>query len=291
MVMQGSAVAIVTPFRDGKLDESAFARLIEYQIDNGTNAIVPCGTTGESATMSHEEHTLVIQVCVEIVNGRVPVLAGTGSNSTREAVRLTREAKEVGADAALLITPYYNKPPQEGLYQHYRTIAEAVDIPQIVYNCPGRTGVSISPQTLARLAELENVQAVKDATGSLDWTTEVATLTDLTILSGDDTATLPMMAVGAVGVISVTANIMPREVSEMCRLVRQNNWGDAREIHERIYPMSKLLFIESNPVPVKEAVHLMFGTTPEVRAPLSRLSEPNRKLLREEMQRQGLLSG
>jgi 4-hydroxy-tetrahydrodipicolinate synthase len=287
MDLRGSSVAIVTPFRDGRFDEKAYAELIEFQIENGTAGIVPCGTTGESATLTHDEHVEVIEACVKAVRGRVPVIAGTGSNSTREAIHLTRAAKEAGADAALLITPYYNKPPQQGLYEHYRAVAEAVDIPQVVYNCPGRTGVSIAPDTLARLAELPQIVAVKDATGNLDWTTEVAMKTELVILSGDDTATLPMMAVGARGVISVTANVMPRDVADLCRLAAEGDWPGARAVHEKLFNLTKLLFIESNPVPVKWAVHLMGKIGPEIRLPLSALGERHRGALHAELVRLG----
>jgi 4-hydroxy-tetrahydrodipicolinate synthase len=290
MDLRGSFVAIVTPFRDGRFDEKAYAELIEFQIENGTAGIVPCGTTGESATLTHDEHVEVIEACVKAVRGRVPVIAGSGSNSTREAIHLTRGAKEAGADAALLITPYYNKPPQQGLYEHYKAVAEAVDIPQVVYNCPGRTGVSIAPDTVARLAELPQIVAVKDATGNLDWTTEVRMKTDLTILSGDDTATLPMMAVGAVGVISVTANVMPREVADVCRLVDEGDWAGARAVHEKLFNLTKLLFIESNPVPVKWAAHLMGKIGPEIRLPLSQLAEQHRAGLKAELARLGALS-
>jgi 4-hydroxy-tetrahydrodipicolinate synthase len=288
--LKGSIVAIVTPFRNGKFDAAAFKDLIEFQIANGTTGIVPCGTTGESATLSHEEHLEVITACVKAVAGRVPVIAGTGSNSTTEAIHLTKGAKSAGANYALLITPYYNKPPQEGLYQHYKAVAEAVDIPLIVYNCPGRTGVSISPATLARLAEYPNVVAIKDATGDSDWSTEVAIACPRLInLSGDDTRTLPLMALGATGAISVVANVAPRESANLCNLALAGKWAEAREIHEHLYKLTKLLFIESNPVPVKAAVEMMGKIGPEIRLPLSRLGEANRGLLRQEMVRLGLL--
>lgn len=290
MDFSGSLVAIVTPFRDGRFDEKAYTDLIEFQIENGTSGIVPCGTTGESATLTHGEHIEVIRACVKAVHGRVPVVAGTGSNSTREAIHLTRSAKEAGADAALLITPYYNKPPQQGLFDHYAAVAKAVDIPQVVYNCPGRTGVSISPDTLARLSEIPQIQAVKDATGNLDWTTEVRMKTGLTILSGDDTATLPMMAVGATGVISVTANVVPADVAELCRRASEGDSAGARALHERLFNLTKLLFIESNPVPVKWAVYLMGRIGPEIRLPLSPLSEQHRGPLAAELARLGALS-
>ena len=289
MELKGSMVAIVTPFKDGKFDEAAFERLIDFQIEGGTAGIVPCGTTGESATLTHEEHAEVIASCIKKVGGRVPVIAGTGSNSTSEAIQLTRGAKEAGADAALLITPYYNKPPQQGLYDHYRVIAEEVDLPLIVYNCPGRTGVSIFPETVARLAKIPNIVAVKDATNDQDWTTEVAMATDLTILSGDDARTLPLMSLGAVGAISVTANVIPGPMADLCRLALEGKWAEARAVHEKVYALSKALFCESNPVPVKAAVEMMGLIGPEVRAPLSVVGDANRERLREEMIRLGVL--
>lgn len=288
--LKGSFVAIVTPFRDGKFDAEAFKRLVEFQIENGTAGIVPCGTTGESATLSHDEHLEVITACVKAVKGRVPVIAGTGSNSTSEAIHLTKGAKQAGADGALLITPYYNKPPQEGLYQHYKAVAEAVDLPLVIYNCPGRTGVSITAATLARLSELPTVVAIKDATGDPDWTTEVAiACPGLVNLSGDDARTLPLMALGAKGAISVTANVAPRQAADLCNLALAGKWDEARKVHEQLYRLTKTLFIESNPVPVKAAVEMMGKIGPEIRLPLSRIGDANRKVLREEMTRLGLL--
>lgn len=290
MELKGSFVAVVTPFRDGNFDEAAFRDLIEFQIENGTNGIVPCGTTGESATLTHDEHQDVIGACVKAVNGRVKVIAGTGSNSTREAILLTQGAKDAGADAALLITPYYNKPTQQGLHDHYQAIAEAVDIPLVVYNCPGRTGGSISPDTLGRLAKLPNIVAVKDATGNTDWTTEVLLRSDLTILSGDDSATLPLMSLGAAGVISVTANVMPREVADLCAAADAGDWSRAREIHNKLFDLTKLLFSESNPIPVKAAMEMLGKIGPEIRAPLSPIGDENRRRLHAEMVRLGLVS-
>ena len=205
---------------------------MEFQSENATSGLAPCGTTGESATLTHDEHIEVIQCCVEAADGRVPVIAGTGSNSTEKAIALTEAARQVGADAALLITPYYNKPTQDGLHDHYCAIARAVDIPLIVYNCPGRTGVSIEPVTLARLARIPGIVAVKDATGDPDWTTEVAQSCDLTILSGDDARTLPLMALGAMGVIAVTANVAPRQLAELVGLALEGRWSEARCAHE-----------------------------------------------------------
>lgn len=289
MQFQGSFVAIVTPFRDGKIDKPAYRKLVDFQIDAGTNGIVPCGTTGESATLSHEEHADLVKMTIEMVGGRVPVIAGTGSNSTREALRLTEEAKKAGADAALLITPYYNKPSQQGLFEHYKAINDAVEIPMVLYNVPGRTGVSLTPATVFRLAELKNVAAVKDATGSLDWTSEVCGGCNLAVLSGDDSATLPMISLGATGVISVMANVAPKMMTDMVRLALAGDYVGARQLHHRYFHVMKTLFIESNPMPVKAALAMMGMIGPELRLPLTPVGEGTRNLLREVLTRVGLL--
>ena len=273
MELTGSIVAIVTPFRNGKVDEAAFRKLVEFQIANGTSGIVPCGTTGESATLSHEEHEALIRLTVEIVAKRAVVIAGTGSNSTAEALRLTASAKSAGADAALLITPYYNKPTQEGLYRHYARIAEEVDLPQVLYNCPGRTGVSLAPETVIRLAEHKNVVAVKDATGNIEWTSQVCAANKLTVLSGDDSATLPQIAVGAVGVISVLANVAPRATADLVAKALAGEYAGARAIHQKYFNLMKTLFIESNPIPVKAACEAMGLIGGELREPLTPISE------------------
>lgn len=289
MKFQGSYVAIVTPFHDGKIDPNAYRKLIEFQIEAGTGGIVPCGTTGESATLSHAEHVELVELTVEFVSGRVPVIAGTGSNSTREALRLTAAAKHAGADAALLITPYYNKPSQQGLYEHYRAIAEEVDIPLVLYNVPGRTGVSLAPTTVFRLAELNNVVAVKDATGSMDWTSEVCGGCNLALLSGDDSATLPMIALGASGVISVLANVVPGAMADLVGKALEGDMVGARQIHHRYFRLMKALFLESNPMPVKAAVEMLGLIGPELRAPLTVIGEGTRTQLRDAMTRLGLL--
>lgn len=289
MELSGSIVAIATPFRDGKIDRAAYEKLINFQIENGTSGIVPCGTTGESATLSHAEHEELVKLTIKLVAGRVKVIAGTGSNATSEALHLTQAAAAAGADAALLITPYYNKPTQEGLYQHYKAVAEGADIPLVLYNCPGRCGVSLAPETVIRLAEIKNIVAVKDATGSIDWTTEVCGGCDLTVLSGDDSATLPQMAVGAKGVISVLANIAPRQTADLVRLAAANDWAGARIIHHRCFKLIKLLFIESNPIPVKAAMELMGLIGPEIRLPLVVMGAANRARLKAEMENFGLL--
>ena len=252
----GSLVAIVTPFRKGKVDERAFGDLIEWQIVNGTNGIVPCGTTGESATLTHDEHHRVVKLAVEVANRRVPVIAGTGSNSTDEAISLTRHAKEAGADGALLITPYYNKPTQEGLYRHYKAVAEAVEIPQILYNIPGRTGVNMLPATVARLCGMKNIVGVKEGSGSVQQASEIAQCCGdrIMVLSGDDALTLPMMAVGGKGVITVTANVMPKEMAQLVSSFLAGRIEEARQIHFKLSPLFTALFYETNPIPVKEAL-------------------------------------
>ena len=280
-MFSGSLVAIVTPFRNGKVDERAFADLIEWQIANGTNGIVPCGTTGESATLTHEEHRRVVRLTVEVVNRRVPVIAGTGSNSTDEAVSLTRHAKEAGAEGALLITPYYNKPTQEGLYRHYKAVAEAVDVPLVLYNIPGRTGVNMLPATVARLAVLKNIVGIKEGSGSVQQASEIAqTCGDrLTVLSGDDALTLPMMAVGAKGVITVTANVAPKEMAQLTDSFLAGRLDEARRIHFALSPLFAALFYETNPIPVKEALAMMGKIDSELRLPLCTMGADNRNQL------------
>jgi len=280
-MFSGSLVAIVTPFRNGKVDERAFGDLIEWQIANGTNGIVPCGTTGESATLTHDEHHRVIQLSVEVVKGRVPVIAGTGSNSTAEAISLTRHAKEAGADGALLITPYYNRPTQEGLYRHYKAVAEAVDMPLVLYNIPSRTGVNMLPATVARLAVMKNIAGIKEGSGSVQQASEIAqTCGDrLTVLSGDDPLTLPMMAVGAKGVITVTANVVPKEMAQLVASFQAGRIDEARRIHFALSALFAALFYETNPIPVKEALGMMGKIDPELRLPLCAMSADNRNQL------------
>lgn len=279
----GSLVAIVTPFRQGKVDERALAELIEWQISKGTNGIVPCGTTGESATLSHSEHNRVIELTVEVVRRRVPVIAGTGSNSTEEAVALTKHAKQAGADGALLITPYYNKPTQEGLYRHYKAVAEAVDLPLVLYNIPGRTGVNMLPATIARLSSLKTVVGVKEGSGSVQQASDIVQMCGdrLTVLAGDDSLTLPMMAVGGKGVITVTANIMPTEMAGLVKAFAEGRIDEARRIHFTLSPLFAALFFETNPIPVKEALGMMGKIDPELRLPLCPMSQdPREKLIR-----------
>ncbi|MCK5548380.1 MAG: 4-hydroxy-tetrahydrodipicolinate synthase, partial [Thermoplasmata archaeon] len=248
-MFSGSLVALVTPFKNGEVDHDKLKELVEFHIKNGTDVIVPCGTTGESPTLSHDEHGEVVESVIKCVDGRVPVVAGAGSNSTREALSLTKHAKEVGANAVLSVTPYYNKPTQAGLIEHYRTIANEVEIPLIMYNVPGRTGTKIMPETIARLSEEENIVAVKEACGSIEQVCEILSLCDITVLSGDDSLTYPMLAVGAMGVISVAANVIPKEVAEMVRLFYEGDAEGSREIHYKYWRVFKDLFIETNPIP------------------------------------------
>lgn len=277
----GSLVAIVTPFRKGKVDEQAFANLIEWQIASGTNGIVPCGTTGESATLSHEEHNRVIELAVEIVRRRVPVIAGTGSNSTEEAIALTKHAKHAGADGALLITPYYNKPTQEGLYRHYKAVAEAVDVPLVLYNIPGRTGVNMLPATIARLSAIHTIVGVKEGSGSVQQASDIVQMCGdrFTVLAGDDALTLPMMAVGGKGVITVTANIVPTDMADLVKFFAQGDIARARQIHFKLSPLFAALFYETNPIPVKEALGMMGKIDPELRLPLSPMAPDTREKL------------
>lgn len=290
-MFSGSLVAIVTPFKHGKFDEKSYSELIEFQIANGTQGIVPCGTTGESATLSHEEHERVVAFTVEVVNRRVPVIAGTGSNATDEAIAFTKHAKQAGADGALLITPYYNKPMQEGLYQHYAAVAKAVDLPLILYNIQGRTSVNMTPATIARTAKIDNVVGIKEGSGSLVQVSEIIHLCgeDFTILSGDDPLTLPMMALGAKGVITVTANVAPQDMANMVNAALAGDFAKARTYHFKLAPLFTALFYETNPIPVKEALGMMNKIDPALRLPLTPLASDNRERLRQVMKDSGLI--
>jgi len=282
-MFRGSIVAIVTPFRNGKVDEKALGNLIEWHIKEGTNAIVPCGTTGESATLDYKEHFRVIKFTVEVVNNRVPVIAGTGANATDETIMITREAKKSGADAALLVSPYYNKPTQEGLYRHYKAIADAVKMPLILYNVPGRTAVNMLPSTVARLAEIKNIVGIKEATGDLRQVSEIIRLCGdrIDVISGDDFTTLPLMALGGQGVISVSANVAPKLMSQMCSLWDQGKHDEARAIHFKLEPLNAAMFIETNPIPVKTALAMMGKIKEEFRLPLCEMSPANREKLKK----------
>ena len=290
-MFKGSIVAIVTPFKGGKLDEEAYRQLIEFQIQNGTSAIVPCGTTGESATLDIEEHNRVIDVAIEAVNKRVPVIAGTGGNSTSEAIELTRHAKKAGADASLQVTPYYNKPTQEGLYQHFKAIAQAVALPQVLYNVPGRTSVNMLPQTVARLAELPEVVAIKEASGDLGQMAEIIRLAGdkITLLSGDDNLTLPILSIGRKGVISVVANVVPKDTADMLAAWENGDIDKAREIFFKLLPLCQAMFYETNPIPVKTALALMKKIQGEFRLPLVPMAEANIERLKKALRDYGLL--
>jgi len=290
-MFKGSIVAIVTPFKNGKFDEKAFKSLIEWHISEGTDGIVPCGTTGESATLDYEEHYRVIEVTVKTVKGRIPVIAGTGANSTDETIMITKKAKQLGADAALLVTPYYNKPTQEGLYRHYKKVAEAVNIPQILYNVPGRTAVNMLPSTVARLAEIKNIVGIKEATGDMKQVSEVIRLCGnrMTVLSGDDFTTLPLLALGGKGVISVSANVAPRDVSAMCNAWEQGDIVRARKLHFKLEPLNSAMFIETNPIPAKTALSMMGKIQEEFKLPLCQMSDDNKEKLRKTLINQGVL--
>ncbi len=282
-MIKGAIVAIVTPFKAGKVDEEGLRSLIEFQIENGTDGIVPCGTTGESATLSYDEHNRVIDITIEAVGGRVPVIAGTGSNSTSETIMLTKHAEKAGADAALLITPYYNKPTQEGLYRHYRAVSEAVDIPLILYNVPGRTGVNMLPDTIARLAEFKNIVGIKEATGNMAQVSDIIERCpeDFVVLSGDDFTTFPILCLGGKGVISVTSNVAPGDVASMIDAFEQGDIEGARAIHYRLMPLNSAMFLETNPIPVKTALSIIGRIEEEFRLPLCPMLKKNRELLVE----------
>jgi 4-hydroxy-tetrahydrodipicolinate synthase len=290
-MFKGAITAIVTPFRNGKVDEKAFRELIEFQIANGVNGIVPCGTTGESSTLSHKEHDKVIEITIDAVKKRVPVIAGTGSNSTDEAIRLTKHAYEAGADGALMVCPYYNRPSQEGLYQHFKKVAETVPIPIVPYNIAGRTGVNLEPATLARLAGIGNIVGVKEASGSIKQMSDVIRLCgpDFSVLSGDDLFTLPLMAMGGSGVISVVSNVAPADVAALAAAVEARNMKKARSLHYKMSPLIDALFIETNPVPVKAALAMMGKIEYEVRLPLAKLAEGNYNKLKQALIGYGLI--
>src|SRR5438132_8154084 len=282
-IFTGSFVALVTPFRNGKVDEAKLRELVELHVANGTDGLVPCGTTGESPTLSHDEHKRVIEVVVQAVRKRIKVLAGTGSNATAEALDLTRHAERAGAAGALVVNPYYNRPTKEGLYRHFRAVAEAVAIPIVVYNIQGRTAVNVETATLERLVrDVRNVAGVKEASGSLDQMSQViaACGPDFSVLSGDDNLTLPLLAIGGHGVISVIANILPRETADMVHAALDGDWKRARDLHYRLFPLARAAFLETNPIPIKEAMAMAGMLEPEFRLPMCRMSDANRAQLR-----------
>ncbi|SBW10057.1 4-hydroxy-tetrahydrodipicolinate synthase [uncultured delta proteobacterium] len=278
----GAYTALLTPFKNGKVDEEKYREFIEWQITEGIDGLVPCGTTGESATLSHKEHEEVIRICIDQVKKRVPVIAGAGSNNTTEAIRLTKFAKEAGADAALHITPYYNKPTQQGLFEHFKAIGAAVDLPIIVYNVPGRTSVNVAPATMARMfKEIPNVVGVKEATGNLAQISDIIEYcgNGLDVLSGDDFTVLPILSIGGSGVISVVSNILPKEMAALCAAFRAGDLAKARKLHYAMMPISRACFVETNPIPVKTALYKMGRMDIEMRLPLVRMQPENEKIL------------
>jgi 4-hydroxy-tetrahydrodipicolinate synthase len=290
-MFEGIHTALITPFRDGEIDYPALGKLIERQVQDGVDGVVPCGSTGESATLSHEEHERVIAFTVEKVNKRIKVIAGTGSNSTRETIKLTRFAADHGADGALLIAPYYNKPTQDGLYAHFAAVAEGVALPQIVYNIPGRCAVNIAPETIGRLARLENVVGVKEASGSLDQMSRVVELCgpDFNLLSGDDSLTLPVLSIGGRGSIAVISNILPKPFAELVRAGLAGDFARARQLHYQLLPVMRTLFLETNPIGIKAALALMGAGSDELRLPLTKLAEGNRAILKQSLKDAGAL--
>jgi len=290
-MFHGSIVALLTPFKNGKVDEAAFQSFVEWQVAEGTHALVPCGTTGESPTLSHEEHDRVVELCIEAAGGKVPVIAGTGSNSTDEAIRLTQHAKQAGAQAALVVTPYYNKPSQEGLYQHFKAIHDQADLPIIIYNIPGRSVVDMSVATMARLAKLPNIVGVKDATADLarPLRTRVAIGPEFCQLSGEDATVTAFLAQGGVGCISVTANVAPRLCADLHNAWRRGDYATVERIRDQLMPLHDAMFVETSPAPVKYAASLLGKCTPDVRLPLVPASDSAREAVREAMKKAGVL--
>ena len=290
-MFQGAFTAIVTPFKDGQVDEAAYNELIRFNIDGGVSGIVPCGTTGESPTLSHEEHNRIVEITVKEVAGQVKVIAGTGSNSTQEAIALTKHAQEVGADAALMVSPYYNKPSQEGLYEHFKAVAEAVDIPILPYNIQGRTAVNIANETMRRLSQIPNIVGVKEASGNILQMSEVVRLCgpDFSVLSGDDQMTFPLMCLGGKGVISVVTNLAPSKMSALTKHMLNGELEQARAIHFEIYELCQAMFLETNPIPVKSALGMMGKIKLEFRLPLCPLSATNQAKLKANLEKYELI--
>lgn len=287
---EGSMVALVTPLKNDKIDRSGLKRLLDFHLERRTDVIVPCGTTGEAATMSHEEHRSVMSFVVEYVNKRVPVICGCGSNNTQEALGLIRYAKKIKADGVLVVTPYYNKPTQEGLYRHYSKLCSQVDIPFVLYNVPGRTGVNMLPETVARLSKISNVVAIKEASGNLAQVDQILDSCDITVISGDDGLTLPMIAIGARGVISVTANVVPHLVRDLVHRALEGNMAEARQIHRELSELAQTLFIETNPIPAKTALAMMGMIHADMRLPLWEMKKENRAKLKKVLQKLGVVS-
>src|SRR6476661_4195153 len=286
----GLSVAIVTPFRNGEVDYPELNKLVDWHVEQGTDCLVPVGTTGESPTLDHEEHERVIAAVCERARGRIKVMPGTGSNSTREAIRLTRSAKRVGADGALMVGPYYNKPTQEGYYRHFAAVAEAVDIPIVLYNIPGRTGSNILPETIARLAEIPTIVAIKESTGSLDQASQILVTTNLTLLSGDDSLTLPLMSIGGRGVVSVVGNIVPRDMKALVTAFLAGKVDEAQRWHRKLFPLCRdMLGVATNPIPLKAALALLGRGTGELRLPMTPLDDAGREKVRKTLVQYGLL--
>ena len=289
-IFKGSIVALITPFRkNGSIDHGLVRELVEWHIASGTNAIVPCATTGESPTLSHDEHDEVIATVVKAVNKRIPVLAGCGSNCTEESLRLIKHAESVGADGALVITPYYNKPTQEGMLAHYESLANATKLPIVIYNVPGRTGVNIKPETVAKLAKVENIVGIKEASGNVDQASEIMRLTDLDVLSGEDSLNFPLMAIGAVGVISVVANVVPDLVAKLADAALKGDMEEGRRLHKLLFPLSKALFAETNPCPVKAAMAMLGKCENVLRLPLVPVRKETEELVRKALADLGAL--
>jgi 4-hydroxy-tetrahydrodipicolinate synthase len=286
----GLTVALITPFRSGEVDFEGLHRLVDWHVEQGTDCLAPTGTTGESPTLDHDEHERVVAAVVERAAGRIKVMAGTGSNSTKEAIRLTRSARRSGADGALMVGPYYNKPTQDGYYRHFAAVAEAVDIPIVLYNIPGRTGSNIVPETIARLAELPNIVGIKEATGSLDQASQIAAITNLTILSGDDSLTLPLMSIGGRGVVSVVGNIVPRDLKALVKAFDAGRVAEAQQWHRKLFPLCRdMLGVATNPIPIKAAMKLLGRDTGELRLPLCPLDAAGETRVRQTLKSYGLL--
>jgi 4-hydroxy-tetrahydrodipicolinate synthase len=287
-MFSGAFTAMVTPFREGKVDENRLREQVEFQIRGGINGLVPVGTTGESPTLNIEEHIRVIELTVKFAAGRVPVIGGTGANATSEAIELHQAAKKVGATACLSVNPYYNKPTQEGLYRHFMTLADRVDLSIVLYNIPGRTSVTMSPQTVARLRKHPNIVAIKESTGSMDMTTEILSLCDITVISGDDSLTLPLMSIGAKGVISVASNLIPTKIKALTQLALTGNYASAREAHLELFPFIKSLFIDGNPAGIKHAMKVANLDSGEMRLPLWEASESTKSLIEQLVAKLGI---
>jgi 4-hydroxy-tetrahydrodipicolinate synthase len=286
----GLTVALVTPFKNREIDEPALRKLVDYHVEAGTDCVSPVGTTGESPTLLHDEHERVIAIVCEQAAGRIKVMAGTGSNNTTEAIRLTRYAQQKGATAALMVAPYYNKPTQEGFYQHYKAVTEQVDLPIVLYNIPGRTAKNMEPETIARIAELKSVVAIKESTGSMDQASQILALSNLTLLSGDDSLTLPLMSLGGRGVVSVVGNIVPKDVKQMLAAFNAGKLDEARKLHYKLFPLCRdLLGLATNPIPIKGAMKMLGRDTGEVRLPLTPLSAKENESLAATLRTYGLL--